>query len=362
MAKSRAKKSDANREQASLRILAIESSCDETGVALIEDGRVIRANVVASQASIHAQYGGVVPEVASRHQLEAIIPVLETAFAEAGVGWEAVDAIAATYGPGLAGSLLVGLTAGKTLALARGLPFIGVNHLEAHIYANWLRTTDHERSDPAFPLLALVVSGAHSELVYIAEHGHYELLGQTRDDAAGEAFDKVAKLLGLGYPGGPLVDRLARGANDSAVAFAVAKMSDGRPDFSFSGLKTAVLYHVRREGIPKVTDPENVSVEVRDLLASFQRALVTALLRGLTRAAKEHRPKSLLLTGGVAANSLLRAEAARAASALGLPFFVPPMDLTTDNAAMIAAAGYVAFRKGVRAGLGLNAEANLKLG
>src|SRR3954447_11012892 len=188
-------------KRGTLRVLAIESSCDETGVALIEDGRVIRANVVASQASVHAQYGGVVPEVASRRQLEALIPVLETAFAEAGAGWEAVDAIAATYGPGLTGSLLVGLTAGKTLALARGLPFIGVNHLEAHIYANWLWTSARAQADPTFPLLALVVSGAHSELVSIAEHGAYELLGQTRDDAAGEAFDKVARLLGLSYPG-----------------------------------------------------------------------------------------------------------------------------------------------------------------
>ncbi|HET9110658.1 MAG TPA: tRNA (adenosine(37)-N6)-threonylcarbamoyltransferase complex transferase subunit TsaD, partial [Ktedonobacterales bacterium] len=205
-----------------MRILAIESSCDETGAAIIEDGRLIHANVVASQASIHERYGGVVPEVASRQQLSALIPVVESALSDAHASWESLDAIAATYGPGLAGSLLVGLAGGKALALARDLPFLGVNHLEAHIYANWLRPVGSERptdaptnalepwpDDPRFPLLALVVSGAHTELVYIPRHGHYELLGQTRDDASGEAFDKVARLLGLGYPGGPAIQHAA---------------------------------------------------------------------------------------------------------------------------------------------------------
>src|SRR6187551_218552 len=223
-----------------MRILAIESSCDETGAAIIEQGRLIRANVVASQASIHQRYGGVVPEVASRRQLDAIIPVIEAALTEARTEWSDLDAIAATYGPGLAGSLLIGLTAGKTLALARGLPFLGVNHLEAHIYANWLRTEatdapadpttdapDDEAwpGDPRFPLLALVISGAHSELVHIPQHGCYELLGQTRDDAAGEAFDKVARVLGLGYPGGPVIDRLAERGDDRGVPLPKTRMT-----------------------------------------------------------------------------------------------------------------------------------------
>ncbi|MEO7002270.1 MAG: hypothetical protein ABI068_10605, partial [Ktedonobacterales bacterium] len=263
-----------------MRVLAIESSCDETGAAIIEDGRFIRSNVVASQASIHERYGGVVPEVASRQQVSALIPVLESALREADMGWQEIDAIAATYGPGLAGSLLVGLAAGKALALARGLPFLGVNHLEAHIYANWLRTAPEQVNwqvderpaaesaplglqpqrpparagtlaesapnylpgDPVFPLLALVISGAHSELVHIPRHGRYELLGQTRDDAAGEAFDKVARLLGLGYPGGPAIERAAqqRDAQTKNPYRLPRAWMRGTWDFSFSGLKTAM--------------------------------------------------------------------------------------------------------------------------
>jgi N6-L-threonylcarbamoyladenine synthase len=340
-----------------VRLLAIETSCDETAAAVVEDGRHILSSVVSSQAALHAPYGGVVPELASRHHVENIVPVVKAALAEARIELPGLDAFAVTQGPGLVGSLLVGVQVAKGLAYAQGKPLVGVHHIAGHIEAPFLA-----HGEIPFPALALVVSGGHTSLFEVEAEGEYRLLGRTRDDAAGEAFDKVAKLLGLGYPGGPVVDRLARGADDAAVDFAVAKMSDGRPDFSFSGLKTAVLYHVRREGIPKVTDPANVPTVVRDLLASFQRAVVTALLRGLKRAAKERRPKSLLLTGGVAANSLLRCEAAAAAAELGLPLFVPPLDLTTDNAAMIAAAGWVAFRKGVRAGLDLSAEPNLKLG
>jgi N6-L-threonylcarbamoyladenine synthase len=337
-------------------LLAIETSCDETAAAVVADGRQILSNVVSSQAALHAPYGGVVPELASRHHIENIVPVVRGALEEAKVDAGGLDAIAVTQGPGLVGSLLVGVQFAKGLALAREKPLVPVHHIAGHIEAPFLA-----HGDLPLPALALVVSGGHTSLFDIEAVGEYRLLGRTRDDAAGEAFDKVAKLLGLGYPGGPIVDRLARGANDTKVAFKVAKMSDGRPDFSFSGLKTAVLYHVRREGIPPVEDPERVPEDVRDLLASFQRAVVSALLRGLTRAAEERRPRSLLLTGGVAANSLLRAEAAQAAAALGLPLFVPPLDLTTDNAAMIAAAGFVNYRKGVRAPLDLNAEANLKL-
>ena len=264
--------------------------------------------------------------------------------------------MAVTQGPGLVGSLLVGLQAAKAIAWVHGKPLVPVHHIAGHIQAPFLA-----HHDIPLPALALVVSGGHTSLFEVPEEGVYLLLGRTRDDAAGEAFDKVAKLLGLGYPGGPVIDRLSEGANAEAVEFTVARIKDGRPDFSFSGIKTAVLYHVRREGIAPVADPSRVPDEVRDLVASFQRAVVSALVRGLVRAAEANRPKSLLLTGGVAANTLLRREAARAAAALGLPIFIPPLELTTDNAAMIAAAGYVNYRKGHRAGPDLNAEPSLAL-
>jgi tRNA N6-adenosine threonylcarbamoyltransferase len=357
MDKSRAQKSVANREQTPLRVLAIESSCDETGVALIEDGRIIHANVVASQASIHAQYGGVVPEVASRHQLEAIVPVLETAFAEGGVGWEAVDAIAATYGPGLAGSLLVGLTAGKALALARGLPFLGVNHLEAHIYANWLRTDVHEQADPAFPLLALVVSGAHSELVYIAEHGHYELMGQTRDDAAGEAFDKVARLLGLGYPGGPAIQQAAAQrdpARPNPYTLPRAWLP-GTWDFSFSGLKTATGNLLAK------TSANGEKIAIADVADAFQDAVVDALATKTVRAAEERGVREVLLAGGVAANLALRERLKADLGAHGISLRYPPVAYCTDNAAMIGAAAYFHLRRGERDGYDLEVRPNLQL-
>jgi N6-L-threonylcarbamoyladenine synthase len=340
-----------------VRLLAIETSCDETAAAVVEDGRTILSNVVSSQAAVHAPYGGVVPELASRHHVENIVPVVRQALREAGRELGEMDAYAVTQGPGLVGALLVGVQVAKGLAFAQRKPLVPVHHIAGHLEAPFLA---HEHVP--LPALALVVSGGHTSLFEVREVGVYRLLGRTRDDAAGEAFDKVAKLLGLGYPGGPVIDRLSEGADDSAVEFKVARMSDGRPDFSFSGLKTAVLYHVRKEGLAPVSDPAAVPREVRDLAASFQRAAVDALVRGLVRGARERRPRSLLLTGGVAANTRLRREAARAASELGLPFFAPPMSLTTDNAAMIAAAGFVAFRRGVRAGLDLNAEPNLKLG
>jgi N6-L-threonylcarbamoyladenine synthase len=354
-----AKKSNANGEQTPLRVLAIESSCDETGVALIEDGRVIRANVVASQASIHAQYGGVVPEVASRRQLEAIVPVLESAFAEAGVGWDAVDAIAATYGPGLAGSLLVGLTAGKTLALARGLPFIGVNHLEAHIYANWLRTGagDRVQADPEFPLLALVVSGAHSELVYIAEHGSYELMGQTRDDAAGEAFDKVARLLGLGYPGGPAIQQAAaeRDATRPNPYTLPRAWLPGTWDFSFSGLKTATGNLLAK------ASANGEEIAISDVADAFQDAVVDALATKTVRAAEERNVREVLLAGGVAANLALRERLKADLGARGVTLRFPPVAYCTDNAAMIGAAAYFHLRRGERDGYDLEVRPNLQL-
>jgi len=339
-----------------LRLLGIETSCDETAAAVVEDGRRILSNVVSTQAAIHAPYGGVVPELASRHHIENIVPVIRQAMAEARVEFRELDAVAVTQGPGLVGSLLVGLQAAKAIAWVHKKPLVPVHHIAGHIQASFLA-----HRDIPLPALALVVSGGHTSLFEVPEEGTYRLLGRTRDDAAGEAFDKVAKLLGLGYPGGPVIDRLSQGANAEAVEFTIARIKDGRPDFSFSGIKTAVLYHVRREGIAPVADPSRVPGEVRDLVASFQRAVVSALVRGLVRAAELNRPKSLLLTGGVAANTLLRREATRAAESLGLPIFIPPLELTTDNAAMIAAAGDVNFRKGRRAGPDLNAEPNLVL-
>jgi N6-L-threonylcarbamoyladenine synthase len=339
-------------------ILGIETSCDETAAAVVEGGARILSSVVSSQADIHAPFGGVVPELASRHHIENICPVVASAMSEAGVDYPALDAVAVTQGPGLVGSLLVGVQAAKSLAYVHGKPLVPVHHIAGHLQAPLLA---HPGAVP-LPALALVVSGGHTSLFEVPAEGEFRLLGRTRDDAAGEAFDKVAKLLGLGYPGGPVIDRLARGADDRAVEFTVARIKNGQADFSFSGIKTAVLHHVRKHGIAPVTDPASVPDEVKNLVASFQRAVVTALVRRLRQAAEDRAPASLLLTGGVAANSLLRREAARTAEEIGLPLFAPPIALSTDNAAMIAAAGEVAFRRGARAGWDLNAEPHLALG
>jgi N6-L-threonylcarbamoyladenine synthase len=372
-----------------MRILGIESSCDETGAAVVADGRIILANVVASQASIHERYGGVVPEVASRQQLSAAIPVLEAALGEAGVGWDDLDGIAVTYGPGLAGSLLVGVTVAKALALARGLPLVGVNHLEAHIYANWLRTdrdeaAEPERSatpddawpgDPAFPLLALVISGAHSELVHIPRHGRYELLGQTRDDAAGEAFDKVARVLGLGYPGGPPIERAAarRTASRPNPYTLPRAWLPGTYDFSFSGLKTAVAQMVEgaqagalgdgasryaREGAAAAT---HGGISVPDVAAAFQEAVVHVLATKSVRAAEDLGVRQVVLAGGVAANSALRARLDTELAQRGIALRYPPVAFCTDNAAMIAAAGYFHLRLGERSGFDLDVKPGLRL-
>jgi len=338
-------------------VLGIETSCDETAAAVVEDGRRILSSIVSSQVAVHAPYGGVVPELASRHHIENVVPVVESAMKESGVAFPDLAAVAVTQGPGLVGSLLVGVQVAKAIALVHEKPLVPVHHVAGHVEAAFLA-----HGDLPLPALALVVSGGHTSLYEVPEEGLYRLLGRTRDDAAGEAFDKVAKLLGLGYPGGPVIDRLAEGANDQAVEFRVARIKDGRAGFSFSGIKTAVLLHVKREGIAPVADPGDAPPRVRDLVASFQRAVVSALVGGLVRGAREHRPRSLILTGGVAANSLLRREGERAARELGLPIFIPPLSLTTDNAAMIAAAGFVAFRRGVRGDLALNAEPHLPLG
>jgi len=337
-------------------ILGIETSCDETAAAVVEDGRRILSSIVSSQVAVHAPFGGVVPELASRHHIENVCPVIEAALAEAKVGLADLEAVAVTQGPGLVGSLLVGVQVAKALALVHRQPLVPVHHVAGHVQAAFLA-----HGEIPLPALALVVSGGHTSLYAVPEEGVHHLLGRTRDDAAGEAFDKVAKLLGLGYPGGPAIDRLSEDADDRAVAFTIARIKDGTADFSFSGIKTAVLLHVRREGIAPVDDPAEVPPRIRDLVASFQRAVVAALVRGLERGAKTHRPRSLIVTGGVAANSRLRRESAAAAERLGLPLFVPPLSLTTDNAAMIAAAGFLHLETGRLAGLDLNADPNLRL-
>jgi len=338
------------------RILAVETSCDETAAAVVADGSEILSNVVSTQIAIHAPYGGVVPELASRHHLENICPVIAKAMADARVDYADLDAVAVTQGPGLVGSLLVGLEAAKAIAWMHSKPLVPVHHIAGHIEAPFLA-----HPDIPLPAVALIVSGGHTSLFEVARRGDYRLLARTRDDAAGEAFDKVAKLLGLGYPGGPVIDRLAEGANDRAHEFAIAKPKDGSGDFSFSGIKTAVLYHVRRVGLDPAISPETASTEIRDLVASFQRAVVAALVRRMREVAVERRPRTLLLSGGVAANRVLRREAARAAAELGVELFMPPISLSTDNAAMIAAAGFVNYHKGLRADLTLDANPHLSL-
>ena len=340
-----------------MKLLAIESSCDETAAAVVENGRHALSNVVASQTEIHARWGGVVPELASRRHLESIGPVVEAALRTADTDVDSIDAIAVTYGPGLVGSLLVGLEYAKALAFSHGKPLVPVHHIAGHIHAPFLAF-----DDIPLPAIALVVSGGHTSLFLMKELGEYQILSRTRDDAAGEAYDKVAKLLGLGYPGGPIVDKLAATGRDDAVFFKMAKMSDGKPDFSFSGLKTAVLQHVRKHGIEPCASLDAVSDEVRNLLASFQKAVVRALLRRLEDAVVRHRPRSVILTGGVAANSRLRKDTKDLMSRMSVPLFVPPLDLTTDNAAMIGAAGTVAFHRGIRAGSNLEARPFATLG
>ncbi|MGQ9568702.1 MAG: tRNA (adenosine(37)-N6)-threonylcarbamoyltransferase complex transferase subunit TsaD [Anaerolineae bacterium] len=336
------------------KVLGIETSCDETAAAVVEDGRRILSNVVASQVDLHRQYGGVFPEVASRQHVLAIVPVIRGAMEKAQVGWADLSAVAVTYGPGLAGSLLVGVNTAKAIAWARGLPLVGVNHLEGHIYANWLLTEPEPTPPPVLPTLALIVSGGHTELVLVRDHGAYWRLGGTLDDAAGEAFDKVARLLGLGYPGGPAIQRAAQEGDPTAFRFPRAHLG-GSYDFSFSGLKTAVLRTVealKQKGHPRF-------LPVADLAASFQAAVVDILVEKAARAAEAFRVQEVLLAGGVAANAFLRAEAQRR---IPVPVRIAPPFLCTDNAAMVAAAGYFAYQSGRRAGLDLDVVASERLG
>jgi len=338
------------------QILAIETSCDETGVAVVSGGRRIAANQVATQIALHAMTGGIVPEVAARQQLRWIVPTVRAAMAEAKVEWGDLDAVAVTFGPGLIGSLLVGVSVAKALAVTRDLPLIGINHIEGHIYANWLTDApagDPLPAEPPFPLLCLVVSGGHTQLVLMQDHGRYRLLGQTVDDAAGEAFDKVGRLLGLPYPGGPAISAAAEGS-DAITRFPRARTA-GRYDFSFSGLKTAVLREVggyRERGEP---------IPVDGLAAAFEEAVVDALASKTLAAAEEHGVAAVALGGGVAANRSLRAVLRERLAAVGLPLFVPRPAWCTDNGAMIGAAAGFRFAAGERAGPGLEAIPNLAL-
>jgi N6-L-threonylcarbamoyladenine synthase len=330
-------------------VLGLESSCDETAAALVEDGVRVRGDAVASQVAVHAEWGGVVPEIASRHHVTNLIPVLQTALARAGATLADVDGIAVTRGPGLVGALLVGVQAAKAMAWARGIPLVGVNHLEGHLSAVWL---DGQRG-PLFPHLALLVSGGHSELVIARDHGVFELLGATRDDAAGEAFDKVGKMLGLGYPAGPTIDKLAQTGDPHA--FTLPRPMRGRGlDFSFSGMKTAVLTIVKQHGVPE-------GQALADLCASFQASVIDQLLRKTRAAIEQHRLAQLQVAGGVAANRGLRAALAELANDVGVELFIPSPARCTDNAAMIAAAGYWRLQRGERADLTLNATATLPL-
>jgi N6-L-threonylcarbamoyladenine synthase len=354
-----------------VRILGIESSCDETAAAVVEDGETVLSSVIASQMSMHDRYGGVVPELASREHLRAIVPVVREALERANVRLEGLSAIAATVGPGLVGSLLVGVTYAKSLSFATGVPLIAVNHIEGHIHAVILEAKTVE-----LPALALVVSGGHTHLFEVLENYRYRLLGKTRDDAAGEAFDKVGKLVGLGYPGGPVVDKLASFGNPRAVRFTFAKMKGNSLDFSFSGLKTAVLRWVethdmeaeievrrklrRANSSPTVEEWLAVTPQrTLDLLASFQHAVVHELLTRAAASAEEIGARSMIVSGGVACNSGLRAAANSAK--LPYPVYFPTPGLSTDNAAMIAAAAFVKLERGEFSGLDVLAEANLPL-
>jgi len=349
-------------------VLAIESSCDETGIALIEDGRRIAANVVASQVALHAPSGGIVPEIAARAHLRWIVPTLDEAWSAAGVSWTEVDGVAVTYGPGLAGSLLVGINFAKALAWVHDKPLIGVNHLEGHVYAAWLHDRDvdpTDRPEPRFPLVALVVSGGHTFIAEMSDHLTYRLLGTTVDDAAGEAFDKVGRLLGLGYPGGPAIQRAAEGARRSDVRFPRAWMGDTY-DLSFSGLKTAARGIVADARHAAGIAPDDTETPLPDAITAelawgFQDSVVDVLATKTARAAREIGARSIVLGGGVAANGPLRERLAGEADALRVPLIVPRPALCTDNGAMIGAAGARRFVAGDRAGLDLDARPSLPL-
>lgn len=337
-------------------VLGIETSCDETAAAVVRDGREILSSVIASQIETHKRFGGVVPEIASREHLDKIVPIVEEALTRAQISKDQIDGLAVTVGPGLVGSLLVGVSYAKAMAFALGKPLVGVNHIEGHVYS-----VAFENPPIEYPAMALIVSGGHTNLFFIPEPGQYKVVARTRDDAAGEAFDKVAKMLGLGYPGGPIIERLAREGNPQAVKFSIPRMGDGRPDFSFSGLKTAVTKYARESGLQPVNGEDAPSQEIKDVAASFQSVVVRSLVGTMERLAEEFGPRTLIVAGGVACNGALRDAGRSAAQRLGMPIYFPSPHLSTDNAAMIAAAGTVKLQAGERAGLNLNADVTLRL-
>lgn len=332
-------------------ILAVETSCDETAAAVVQNGREVLSNVISSQIALHTLYGGVVPEIASRKHIEKISQVMAEALTQAGKKLSDMDAIAVTYGPGLVGALLVGVSAAKAVSFASGIPLVGVHHIEGHISANYIENRELEP-----PFVCLVVSGGHSHLVVVKDYGEYEILGRTRDDAAGEAFDKVARAIGLGYPGGPKIDKVSVEGNPDAIAFPRAKVEGSDYDFSFSGLKSAVLNYLNSCGM------KGESFCQADVAASFQKAVVDVLTEHSMHAVEACGIRKFAIAGGVASNSALRKSLAKACKERGVAFYHPSPILCTDNAAMIGAAGYYEYVKGVRHGYDLNAVPNLKLG
>ena len=338
-------------EKKDIVILGIESSCDETAASVVRNGREVLSNVISSQIALHTLYGGVVPEIASRKHIEKINVVIEEALAEAHMTLDDIDAIGVTYGPGLVGALLVGVSEAKAIAYAKNLPLIGVHHIEGHISANYIENKDLEP-----PFACLVVSGGHTHLVIVKDYGKYEIVGRTRDDAAGEAFDKVARAIGLGYPGGPKIDKVSKEGNPNAIAFPRAKVADSAYDFSFSGLKSAVLNYLNG------CKMKNIPLVQADVAASFQKAVVDVLVEHAMHAVEEYGFKKFAIAGGVASNSALRSAMEEACKKRGVAFYHPSPILCTDNAAMIGAAAYYEYLAGTRSGWDLNAVPNLKLG
>lgn len=337
-------------------VLGIESSCDETAAAVVRDGRVMLSSVISSQIEIHSRYGGVVPELASREHLDKIVPVVREALARANVAQVEIDGIAVTTGPGLVGSLLVGVSFAKAMAYALGVPIVGVNHIEGHVYSVVFDNPPIE-----YPAFALIVSGGHTNLFYVPAPGRYKVIARTRDDAAGEAFDKVSKMLGLGYPGGPIIERLAREGDPKRFPFRLPKMSDGRPDFSFSGLKTAVSLRIRADDFQAQNAGGEPTQDTKDLAASFQATVVRSLVSTTARLAVEYNPRTLIVAGGVACNKALRDAASAFGAESDVAVYFPSAHLSTDNAAMIAAAGTTKLAAGMRDGFDLNADVTMRL-
>ncbi len=337
-------------------ILGIESSCDETAAAVVRNGKEILSSIIFSQIELHKPFGGVVPDLAAQDHLEKIDPVVSEAISKANVSLNDIDAIAVTQGPGLVGSLLVGVCYAKALSWGLEIPFIGVNHIEGHVYS-----VTFDNPPVEYPALALIVSGGHTNLFFIPEPGKYKVVSRTRDDAAGEAFDKVGKMLGLEYPGGPVIDLLSKKGDPRKIKFPIAKISDGRPDYSFSGLKTAVKRHLRENDIEPAAKGESPGQEILDICASFQFTVVKSLLKNVERLALELHPKTLIVAGGVACNTSLRESAEKLASKLRLPIYFPSKHLSTDNAAMIAAAGHFHLMNGEHSDLRMTADVTLRL-